>query len=455
MIFNQISFLFLFLPLVLAAFFLPVLKPWRYFVLIAGSFVFYGLSGLTHASVLLIDILWVYFIVRTDAIVGNKTRLVIAVIPPFLGLFYYKYLGFFINQVLGLDTSGDEFSLFTSLILPAGISFFTFQLASFAIDRFRGEVPQMPPLKVVATYISFFPQLVAGPIVRFSEVATALKELCTFKLSQDAVARSIGYICIGLSMKVLIADTLGLYLEPYESNPGALSVIAAVYVVLAYSFQIYFDFYGYSLIAIGLGSLFGFQFPANFRRPYESLNPADFWRRWHMTLSFWIRDYLYLPLGGNERYLRNIFIVFMICGLWHGAGWNFIVWGIYHAVLVAGYHSIRGVWNRMPAVLQWSLNFSAVSLGWVLFIFDFERTRQFFTSLAGLSVANVDDPTLAMWTMSAIAAVVCFAPNTESLGENRLSSQRNTVCKNVAFAAMFILILMFMDRSSTFIYFRF
>ena len=182
---------------------------------------------------------------------------------------------------------------------------------------------------------------------------------------------------MGLAAKVLIADTLAHYLAPFVGLPATLATSTSLFVLFGYSFQIYFDFYGYSLIAIGLGRLFGFHLPDNFLRPYESLNPKDFWRRWHVSLSYWIRDYLYLPMGGNRRYHLNIAIVFTLVGLWHGARWNFVVWGLYHAGLVVVYALVARYWDRLPGLPQIALNFLLVSFGWVLFLFDFEGAAAF------------------------------------------------------------------------------
>ena len=457
MIFNQFEFLFVFLPLVLIAFFWPRCNGLRPYLLITASFVFYGLSGLEHAIVLAAGILWVYVCARTDKIVQNEIWLFATVTPPVAALFYYKYLGFFMRDVFGIyPAQGSEvFDLFSNIILPAGISFFTFQLVSFAIDRYRGDIAKVPALPQFALYISFFPQLVAGPILRFHQVAQSLSQLREFSLSQERASKAIGYICLGLAAKVLIADTLNNYQVLLVATPGGLSSVSAVYVIFAYSFQIYFDFYGYSLIAIGLGTLFGFDFPKNFDRPYEALNPQDFWRRWHKTLSYWIRDYLYLPLGGNKAYARNILIIFVVAGLWHGAGWTFIVWGLYHAALVVLYHFTRPLWDDFPALIQKVSTFLLVSLGWVLFIFDFQGVGEFSFSLLGLNAVTVQNPPLEAWVGLAIAAVVCFGSNFETLAENIRREFRISAVRTAGFAGLLVTTLFFLDRSHTFIYFRF
>lgn len=335
MIFNSLPFLLFFLPAVLILVFGMMRGEARVWFLIIASLFFYGVSGLEHAAALIAGIVWTYLITLSPSTQGSPFRLAVAVAGPVLALIYYKYSGFLLGLASLNGEETETFSLFEDVVLPAGISFFTFQLVAYAIDRYRGAIVQPPRFNSFALYVSFFPQLVAGPILRFQQVAEGLADLPRFRLHADTAMGGIAYIVVGLALKVLIADSLGNHNALWIANPDSLSVPAALYVLFSYSFQIYFDFFGYSLVAIGLGRLFGFAFPDNFARPYQSLNIKDFWRRWHITLSFWIRDYLYLPLGGNRHYSRNIVIVFAICGLWHGAGLTFVVWGLYHGALVA------------------------------------------------------------------------------------------------------------------------
>jgi alginate O-acetyltransferase complex protein AlgI len=457
MIFNEFSFIFGFLPIVLALFFMPRLKRIRAYTLITSSFVFYGLAGVEHAIVLGIEIIWVYAITSQRKFRDNTYLLTAVVLPVALALIYYKYLGFFVGSILDLQTNPDKktFSLFLDVALPAGISFFTFQLISYAIDLYRGDIKEVPTFSHFAAYISFFPQLVAGPILRYRNVAVPLRYLEQYNFDLNNTARGIGYICIGLGVKVLLADTLGHYISEYRGDPSKLTQLASVYTLFAYSFQIYFDFYGYSLVAIGLGALFGFNFPANFRFPYEALNPREFWRRWHITLSFWIRDYLYIPLGGNKAYIRNIIIVMALCGLWHGAGGTFIIWGLYHAAMVVGYHIWQKSWDKWPIFLQQVMTFVLVSLGWVLFLFDFKGAKEFFSSMIGINQSHLANPTLEMWIALVITAVVCFTVRLELIAENNFSNLWSKVSANFGLAVLFVGVMLFLVRSETFIYFRF
>jgi len=279
MIFNEFGFLLLFLPALVFTNFVLIAANRRRELLLAGSLFFYCLSGIEHGLVLMVGLIWVFLVCRSNKIIGNYWRVLLAVIGPAAGLIYYKYTGFAMDTVRWLtgDTVADQsFSLFDDVLLPAGISFFSFQLISFAIDRFRGEIATAPAFRSFALYISFFPQLVAGPILRFDQVSESIANLAVFRPTRDEVVDAIGYMVFGLLVKVVLGDSLSSAMAPAVAAPGALEPIGALYVVLGYSFQIYFDFYGYSLIAIGLGRLFGFHFPDNFLRPYEALNPRDF-----------------------------------------------------------------------------------------------------------------------------------------------------------------------------------
>ena len=458
MIFNELGFV-PFLAVVFALF-LVLRGIWRTWLLLAASWFFYGVSGLEHLGVLVAGIVWVYLLARHDALVGRTWLLVVTILGPILALVYFKYSGFLVANVAPSAALADEsFSLFSDVVLPAGISFFTFQLISFAIDRYRGDIPTVPRFADFALYISFFPQLVAGPILRFDQVRSPLQHLARFRPDADAVMAALGYICFGLAVKVLVADSLDGFLTPLEAEPGRLAPDAAAYVVGAYSFQIYFDFYGYSLIAIGLGRLFGFDFPDNFRRPYSAANPRAFWRRWHITLSYWIRDYLYLPLGGNRSYVRNIAIVFAAAGLWHGAGWTFVIWGLYHALLVIGYHLSAPVWDRLPMLLQQAVNFVLVSIGWLLFLFDWAELGAFASSIGaafgGDTAETLLSTSLPAWLMLALAATICFGVRIERIVQAFVRSTGAQFAYGGGLGLLLVASLMYFDRSQTFIYFRF
>lgn len=467
MLFTNISFLLLFLPLVLVAT-LKAPAGWRSAVLIVASLAFYAFSGVEHMAALVACVGWVHLWSRQAAFTGSRWRLAVAVMVPLAALIYFKYTGFLGANLAALfgPFGGGLDALIHHGILPAGISFFTFHLVGYAIDRFTGRLEAQKASRLLL-FIAFFPHLVAGPILRFQQVAAGLEGLRRWRLDWETARVAAGYAMAGFAAKVLLADTLAVEVDVLAAHPAQLSVEQALFVVLGYTFQIYFDFYGYSLMAIGLAKLFGFDFPANFDRPYSALNPRDFWRRWHMTLSFWLRDYLYMPLGGNHAYVRNILIVFAACGLWHGAGWNFVLWGLYHAALVLSYHGLRRPWDRMPAALQWGVTFAAVALGWLCFRFDMAQLGQFaaaaWSNLPGLDVSRL--PPLAgdrrpmgevgRWLIVATCAWVCFAVRFEALATRPLVTRRAALVWGAGLGGVVAVALTFLDRSQVFIYFRF
>jgi len=453
MLFNSYIFLFAFLPAVLILSRWAILAPWRIELLVVASLVFYGYSGSLHAAMLIGEVLLVWLLLRDPDAPLPRTRIALAIVVPLLTLAFFKYRAFIADNIPnGRDWVDQNFSIWGSLILPAGISFFTFEIICLVLDLKSGRIRRMPRLQDFFFYVSFFPHLVAGPILRWSDVEKPIAALPGFRAGPADIKAAVIYVGWGLVMKVLIADPLHREIQPIIAQIGALGWSATAYVVGAYSFQIYFDFYGYSLIAIGLGRLFGFRFPNNFARPYESLNPKEFWRRWHITLGSWLRDYLYFRLGGNRAYVRNILIVFAVCGLWHGAGWNFIAWGLYHAFLIIGYAALRPVWDPLPTLAQKLLTFALVSLGWTLFLFDFDRAWAFFTTAKFGGADGVSETALALL---ALAAGVCFVIRVERMAETEATGSWLQRIHTVSLAIAAALAVMFVGVSYDFIYFRF
>jgi alginate O-acetyltransferase complex protein AlgI len=305
-------------------------------------------------------------------------------------LFHYKYTRFLwgaVTQILApLDI---KMSHAPSIALPIGISFFTFQALSYIADVYTGHVAPARRIVDFGMYHSLFPQLIAGPIVRYVEIEEAVYQR---RSSLDGAASGVLRFCIGLGKKIILADNLGAVADPIFALPhNELSGPVAWLGLLCYTLQIYFDFSGYSDMAIGLGKILGFEFPENFNLPYRSRSITEFWRRWHMTLSRWFRDYVYVPLGGNRegpwRTYRNLCAVFLLCGLWHGAGYTFAVWGLYHGALLVIeriYRDHIGFLPRGPT--SWAVSFLLVMLGWVFFRSpDVPAALQYFAALLGLS----------------------------------------------------------------------
>ena len=368
MLFSSIVFIFYFLPVLLLFYYASGLRT---AVLLAGSVVFYtwGEGGYVLLLVALIAINFVF----GRAIDGSEGRrrawllaIAIAIDLGVLGLF--KYGGFIAHNVDALlHTNALPVTHFK---LPLGISFFTFQLISYLIDIKRGAIrPEPDPLRF-ATYILMFPHLIAGPIVRYANIREELQQR---HFAIDRMGLGVQYFIVGLCQKVLVANTLApLADHMFALAPAQLSAVTGWLGLLAYTLQIYFDFCGYSNMAIGLAFLLGFTFPKNFDYPYASQSITEFWRRWHMSLSFWFRDYVYFALGGNRegpwRTYRNLVIVFFLTGLWHGAAWNFIVWGLYHgAFLLLERAGFSPMLDRIGALPRHIYTLGAVMLGWVFF----------------------------------------------------------------------------------------
>ncbi len=374
MVFSSVVFLFYFLPIFVLLYLL--LPPLRAVVIVVGSLLFYGWGDPASIGLLLAFILFNWLMGIGIGRAGPRRRLLLAAgCTVNLGvLVSYKYYEFLIDQVnVSFAAIGMLPWTTTHRELPLGISFFTFQGISYLIDVSRGVVGPQSSLLKFAMYKAMFPQLIAGPIVRYSQIA---HEMDDRRVSADRVARGVQVFVIGLAQKVLVANTVAVAADGvFGLPPGQLTAGSAWLGAVCYTVQIYFDFAGYSNMAIGLGHLLGFTLPRNFDNPYLARSMTDFWRRWHITLSTWFRDYLYVPLGGNRRgaalTYRNLLVVFVLCGLWHGAAWTFALWGLFHGVflmaerLCAGFRLPRALWPVRHAYVL-----LAVLAGWVLFRAD-------------------------------------------------------------------------------------
>ena len=302
-----------------------------------------------------------------------------------LGLLgFFKYAGFLVETVNSLFGTG---FVMKKLALPIGISFYTFQTMSYTLDIYRGDASAQKNIISFGAYVALFPQLIAGPIVRYQTIA---EELRSRKETMEGFSYGIRRFVTGVGKKVLLANTIGLLWDDISARaPGEISVVMAWLGVTAYAFQIYFDFSGYSDMAIGLGAMFGFHFPENFRYPYMSKSISEFWRRWHISLGTWFREYLYIPLGGNRvrlpRQVFNLAVVWLATGFWHGASWNFVLWGVYFGIFIIMEKLFLGkVLKRLPAFVSWLYTILVVWLGWVLFAFeDFGRGAGYLKSMFG------------------------------------------------------------------------
>ena len=386
MVFSSLIFLYLFLPLCVLLYLISPSLRSKNAVLIAFSFVFYAWGEPVYVLLLLASAFVNYgagvVIGRCDRLhlpLLRRVTLVLTVVLDLGALGFFKYAGFLvenINAVTGLALPAPE------LTLPIGISFYTFQALSYVIDVYRGEVGVQKSYAKYLLYLSLFPQLIAGPIVRYSEIEEQIERR---RISAERLFTGLTRFCVGLGKKVLIANYCGSMATQLLEKTGSLTTVGAWLGILMYTFQIYFDFSGYSDMAIGLGRMLGFQFSENFDYPYISRSITEFWRRWHISLSSFFRDYVYIPLGGNRRHLYlNLFIVWALTGLWHGASWNFVLWGLYFFVLLCLEKRFAATVERIPRVVQHVLTLLLIMFGWTLFYFtDLTKVGQTFAAMFG------------------------------------------------------------------------
>lgn len=365
MVFSSLIFLFLFLPACVLLYFARPSISYKNWVLVAFSLFFYAWGEPLYVLLLLFSTFINYLIGRLIGGPDNprgKLWMILSVIFNLSLLGYFKYIGFLVENLnlLGLHLSAPQVSL------PIGISFYTFQTLSYVVDVYRGQVAVQRSYRNFLLYVSLFPQLIAGPIVRYSEIEPQLSQR---KINYASIFYGLLRFCIGLAKKVLLANYAGqVATQLLGGTLSATTTLGGWLGILMYTFQIYFDFSGYSDMAIGLGRVFGFRYSENFDLPYMSRSITEFWRRWHISLGSFFRDYVYIPLGGNRRHhVLNLLVVWTLTGLWHGASWNFALWGLYFFVLLYIEKSIPHVLGKIPAVLRCLGTFFLVVLGWVLF----------------------------------------------------------------------------------------
>ena len=373
MVFSSLTFLFLFLPAVLLVYYV-VPRQGKNAVLFLFSLIFYAWGEPVYVVLMIFSTILDYccgrLVEKHRGTTRQKLGLIISICGNLGLLFVFKYSDFLIgtvNSVFGTAIPLPE------LPLPIGISFYTFQTMSYTIDVYRGDAKLQRSILSFGAYVSLFPQLIAGPIVRYQDIADQLDHRYH---SFDSFGEGAKRFVTGLGKKVLLANNIGLLWSTIsETKSAQLTTLGAWLGILAFAFQIYYDFSGYSDMAIGLGRMFGFRFLENFNYPYVSRSVTEFWRRWHMSLGTWFRDYVYIPLGGNRRglplQLRNIAIVWLLTGFWHGASWNFVLWGVFYGVLLVCEKLFLLKWlKRIPSFASHIYTMLVVLLGWVLFAFD-------------------------------------------------------------------------------------
>lgn len=374
MLFSSITFLFVFLPITLLLYYV-VPHKFKNAVLLLCSLIFYAWGEPIYIFLMIFSILFNYVsgmdIARNlENKIAAKKSLVFNIVVNLLLLGFFKYYGFLmdsLNAVLPVNIPYYE------LALPIGISFYTFQILSYIIDVYRGTVEVQTNLLNFGVYVTMFPQLIAGPIVKYKDIDEQLQDR---EMSLDKFGRGVLFFIRGLSKKVLLANVIGkVYVEVTSLPSGEVSVVTAWLGIAAYTFQIYFDFSGYSDMAVGLGKMFGFEFMKNFDHPYISKSITEFWRRWHISLSTWFKEYVYIPLGGNRvstmKHIRNILVVWLLTGLWHGAAWNFVAWGLYYGIiLMIEKYLLKDILDKIPNWAKHIYCMVLVMIGWTLFAGD-------------------------------------------------------------------------------------
>lgn len=370
MLFNSYEFIFLFLPITFAGFFLlgKYAKNYAVIWLVIASFVFYGYWDYHYVPLLFCSILFNYLVGMKIEKTNSKNWLFFGIIINIILLGYFKYTDFFLGTIN--DISGEHYFDLPNIVLPLGISFFTFTQTAYLVDAYRGEAVNRS-FTTYCEFVTIFPHLIAGPIINHKEMIPQFIADKTFKINYANLAMGISIFSMGLFKKVAVADKLATWANVAFSNTETLTFIEAWIGAVSYTFQLYFDFSGYSEMAIGLGLMFNLKLPINFNSPYKATSIIDFWRRWHMTLGLWVRDYLYIPMGGNRNgefcKMRNLFISMMIIGLWHGAGWTFVLWGGMHGVALMINHQWRRLEIDLPKFFNWGATFLCVLLLWIFF----------------------------------------------------------------------------------------
>lgn len=467
MVFSSLSFLTLFLPLTILLYF-AVPRRFRNLLLFLASLIFYAWGEPVYIVLMLFSSVVDYshglLMEKFDGRPGVRRALLISSVAINLSLLgFFKYAGLVVstlNAALSLSIP------VPSVALPVGISFYTFQTMSYSIDVYRRNCPAQRDPIAFGCYVTMFPQLIAGPIVRYVDV---MREINGRRETFEGFYLGIRRFLVGLAKKLILANGVGMLWDSVSAQPAAsLSALSAWLGVLAYAFQIYFDFSGYSDMAIGMGRMFGFQFPENFRYPYVSRSVSDFWRRWHITLSTWFREYLYIPLGGNRvcvpRNIFNLAVVWMATGLWHGASWNFLLWGAYFgAVLIAEKFLYGKALSRAPGFVGWAYTALVVLVGWVFFALDdLGRGAAYLGAMFGGGAGAVDAYALRALLNYGAVLLLCAAASTPlaSGALERLRERRPRAHSALTYAlviAGFALCLIYVVDAgyNPFLYFRF
>ena len=462
MLFNSLAFLYTFLPITYLVFWRLRSKTDRYIWLTLTGYVFYAFWDYRFCALMAVSTATSYFaglgLLRWKDPQRRRLCLIAPITVDLALLAYFKYANFFMESINALAERFDS-PLFLSgpqIILPVGISFYTFHTITYIVDAYRGTIRPTRNLFEFSCYVSLFSQLVAGPIVRFKQIESDLEHL-------DQADRTRGwglgwsFFVIGLAKKVLLADTIAAIIDPALEQAGELGTVSTWLCMLGYAYQIYFDFSGYSDMAVGLGHMFGIRIPQNFNSPYKALDPSDFWRRWHISLSTCLRDYLYIPLGGSRggawNTYRNLLVTMLLGGLWHGANWTFVIWGAYHGVLLMLYRATAPAWDALAPRLRRGVMFVLVVMGWVPF-----RAPDLDTGLSWLATMFSWVPGAALTGVQLLVPLLLVAGGVAHVARN--SWERDHQWRPemaVAMTALFAMCLglIYAGQRMPFLYFQF
>ncbi len=463
MVFSSITFLFYFLPIVLIIYYL-IPNKYKNIVLLISSFIFYFYGEPKNIYIMILSILATYiFGILIDKYKKTKYSKIFLILSIFINiglLIYFKYADFIIKNInLWLSNKID----LIHVILPIGISFYTFQLISYIVDVYRGEAKVQKNIIKLATYISLFPQLIAGPIVRYTTIENQLENR---EYNMKNFSIGVRRFIIGLGKKVMIANVMGNLINIFLVSDEKSVLFYWLYAI-ALMIQIYFDFSGYSDMAIGLGKMLGFDFPENFNYPYIATSITDFWRRWHISLSSWFRDYIYIPLGGNRvsklKWIRNIIIVWMLTGLWHGAEWNFVIWGLYFGVLLIIEKVFLLKWlQKIPKVISRIYTLFIVMISFI--IFNGEGISTILENIGGLFkfvsiplITNESMYYLKSYIIVIILGIIGATPICKNILTNEKLKKIVNILERIYLLLIFIICTSYIVDGSfnPFLYFRF
>ena len=470
MLFSSLTFLFGFLPILLILYFILKKRKYKNIVLLIFSLIFYAWGEPKYIFLMLLTILIVYiFGILIDKFdkknkkILKKISLIICIILVLGSLIFFKYSNFLIENV-NLAFKAKIKPL--NIVMPIGISFYTFQILSYIIDLYNKKIKLQKNYFSLALYVSLFPQLIAGPIVRYETVE---EEIDHRKETKEDVISGTKRFIIGLSKKVIIANQMALLADLiFNKHNGAYGTTIIWLGTFAYTLQIYFDFSGYSDMAIGLGKIFGFHFLENFDYPYISKSVTEFWRRWHISLSTWFRDYVYIPLGGNRvskfKWIRNIILVWLLTGLWHGAAWNFIIWGIYYGLLLLFEKLFFDrILKKLPTIINWLYTFIIVMIGWMIFrsnslneLLLFIKTMFIYKQTDWITIL-ADNLSTFNASIFVLPAFILSFPIFKKVKEKYSDKTIYVILTNILLLILFLMCIVYLTSSSynPFIYFRF